>query len=1125
MKRSSIIFTTLCLFAAMSCTPDEAGMKEQMDKMATRLEAIQESIQAINAQVEALGTITQGNAITGISQDSDGNYVISYKASDDQEYCVVVATKEQMVNAPQLGVRKDVTDNIYYWSIIDPDGTENDLLDKNGHKVPVSGTTPKLSTDADGYWTVDGVRLLDASSRPIPARDGQTCIFQSIGVNEDGDMEVVLGGGKTIVLPMQQVLNLTLSQPINGARPATLPGTLEITYSVTGSAALDAIVALSGVSGLTATLDKDAQKVTLDFPAGFTSGYIVLVAYDMGTHSVIRPVFFGENTTPDPPTPPASVVEIGTAAQLVSFAQAVNAQDGSESKTAVLTADINLSSVSSWTPIGKATSASGSWDGTNFKGSFSYSGPAFKGTFNGQGHTISGFNTTSSSTTGVWGLFGVLDGATVKNLNVTGAMTVTASGELSAGGIAGAMVNSTLESCSTDIAFSMTTSTTGKRMIAGGLAGFVISKGEGRSAIRSCKASGDLVSGTKSGNTSTGFDCVAYGGIVALTTATSSAAPLVLVDNCEYTGNMTAKTALARCAGIVANGTFCQLNACVNRGNQRNTGSGGRIGNVASYLYGSQMTDCWNYGSLTTTQTDTECGGLAGLVGGATTTITGGGNRGVITSACTTVGTASGDNIRVHRGLLFANLASFGSVDGLSAGGSLWNYNGGSPTRVNVNTGNYMDYIGRYTDANASKITNISCDVEEVTAGISSAADFAEFASLVNSGASYAQFQAADGSVNLMVDIDLSGVSANWTPIGSATATTTDDISIDVSGHPFTGVFNGGGHSITGFNPSKTTGSAGTFGLFGVLKGASVSNFTLSGAMTVSATAKSHVGCVAGAAINSTISEVTCSVSVTSSGTTQSDQRFAIGGIVGLVANDGSAATNITNCTMNGNANVVQGSNTGIGVTAVTYGGIVGFASATAGTHSVITGCVNNGNMTVKLGRCAGIVGSMKQYTRLNNCTNNGTQTNSSASNRLGQICCNLESNSWIKGCVNNGDIIATGTAASADDIRLGGIVGAVSAGTVEGGGNFARVITNGHEKNAGLIFGYISNCTAVKSVSVKGLIGTYNGGNYQMKNVTDENFDVWNDITVGTSSRKYSFLGCSNTSKYTLVTDCIFVP
>ena len=101
MKRSSIIFTTLCLFAAMSCTPDEAGMKEQMDKMATRLEAIQESIQAINAQVEALGTITQGNAITGISQDSDGNYVISYKASDDQEYCVVVATKEQMVNAPQ----------------------------------------------------------------------------------------------------------------------------------------------------------------------------------------------------------------------------------------------------------------------------------------------------------------------------------------------------------------------------------------------------------------------------------------------------------------------------------------------------------------------------------------------------------------------------------------------------------------------------------------------------------------------------------------------------------------------------------------------------------------------------------------------------------------------------------------------------------------------------------------------------------------------------------------------------------------------------------------------------------------------------------------------------------------
>ena len=1119
MKRSSIILT-LSLLAAMSCTPDEAGMKEQMDKMATRLEAIQESIQAINAQVEALGTITQGNAITGISQDSDGNYVITYKAYDDQEYCVVVATKEQMVNAPQLGVRKDGTDNIYYWSIIDPDGTENDLLDKNGNKVPVSGTTPKLSTDADGYWTVDGTRLLDAGGRPIPARDGQTCIFQSIGVNDDGDMEVVLGGGKVIVLPMQQVLNLTLSEPINGTTPTSFPASKEITYAVTGSAADGAIVALSGVSGLTASLDKENSKIHLNFPAGFVGGYVVVVAYDLGTHSVIRPVFFGEGSSPEPPTP-VDVVEIATADQLAAFAQAVNAKDGSETKTAILTADINLSSIaSSWVPIGKANSATATWDGSANSGSFTYSGPAFKGTFNGQGHTISNFNTTSAGT-GVWGIFGVLDGATVKNLKVAGAMTVTASGELEAGGIVGAMVNSTVESCESSVDVTMTTSTSGKRMIYGGIAGLVYSKGTGHSAIRSCVNNGALVNSAKSGNTSTGFDCVAFGGIAALTTAPKEDNQLNVISNCTNNGAMTAHTVLARCSGIVANCTYTELNTCVNNGSQRNTGSGGRIGNVASYVCASRVNNCSNTGSLTTTQTDTQSGGLLGLVGGSASTISGGGNSGAITSACTTVTDGF-----YHRGLLFANLATIESVDGLNAGGSLWDYNGGSPIRINVNSSNVMQYIGRYAPANVSKITNITCDVEPVQAGITSAADLVEFASLVNSGASYAKF-VDNGAVNLLMDIDLSSVSSNWTPIGSATASSTDDVSFEVSGHPFTGVFNGQGHSITGFNPTKTLGSADAFGLFGVLSGATVSNFTLSGALTVSATAKSHAGCVAGVCYNSTISNVTSSVAISSTGTTNSGQRFSIGGIAGLLAGDGTVNSVINGCTNSGAANIDCGSNVNNGYTGVVYGGIVSVstAAAVANMHSQINNCVNNGEMTVKVGRCAGIVGSCKQYSKINACTNNGKQTNSSAKNRLGQITCELGSNSRIDNCINNGDIIATGTAATDDDIRVGGIVGAMSAGTVQGGESNGKVITNGHKHNSGLIFAYISNGTAITGVAVKGLIGTYNGGTYQMETVTASNFDEWTDITVGTSARKYCYLGASNSSRYTIVTDCIFVP
>lgn len=1122
MKKSGIILS-IALSVCLACKPDEAGMLAQMDKLDNRLATLEQSMAAINTQVEALGTITQGNVITSLNRDSDGNYIITYKGADDQEYTLVTAAKEQMINIPQLAVRKDESEGIYYWILVATDGTESDLLDASGKRVPVSGSAPKISTDSQGFWTVDGVRMLDGNGRPIEARDGTSCIFQSMRVNEDGDMEIVLGGGKTIVLPMQQVLNLTLSEPIDGTTPTSFPASKEITYAVTGSAASSAIVAISGAYGLTATQDKDNGKITLSFPAGFTGGYVVIVAYDMGTHSVIRPVFFGEGSSPEPPTPPTSVVEIGTAAELVAFAKAVNNQDGSETKTAILTADINLASVaSSWTPIGKGTTSSGTWDGTNFKGNFTYTGPAFKGTFNGQGHTISGFATTSSSATGVWGLFGILDGATVKNLKVNGSMTVTATGELAAGGIAGACVDATIESCETNIDVTIGNSTSGKRMIAGGVAGFVWSSAEGRSVIRACNASGNLVSTAKSGNTSTGFDCVAYGGIAALTTAASSTALPVLIENCTYSGDMTAHTVLARCSGIVANCTFSQLTSCTNSGNQRNTGSGGRLGNLASYVYGSQVTDCWNTGNLTTTQTDTQCGGLIGLVGGASTTISGGGNKGTVTSACTTVNTGE---TRVMRGLLFANLASFGSVNGMSAGGSLWAWNGGNPSRINVNESNYMDYIGRYTDANASKITNISCDVEQAKVGISSAAELVELATLVNSGGDYSKFQESDGSINLLMDIDLSSVSASWTPIGNATAASTDDINFTIEGHPFTGVFNGGGYNITGFNPTATTASGGAFGLFGVISGGSVSNFTLSGTLTASATAKSHVGAVAGVCHNSGINNVNSRVNISSAGTTHTGQRFAIGGIAGLICNDGTVASSITGCTMNGNANVDQGSNLGNGATGVIYGGIVAFSSG-QGTnmHSLITNCVNNGTMTMKTGRAAGIVGSCKQFTKMNACTNNGKQTNSSAKNRLGQITCELASNCRMDDCINNGDIIASGTAASNDDIRVGGMVGAMAAGTIEGGQSNGRVITNGHEENAGLIFAYLANATAVKKVAVKGLIGTYNGGNYAMKTVTAANFDTWTSATVA-SGRMYCFLGCANSTKTDLVTGCTLVP
>ena len=92
------------------------------------------------------------------------------------------------LNAPIIGVQKDI-DGKYYWTT-----TLNDITDwlkgENGEKLAVTGERgdsgeagtpgkdgsnaplPKLGVDADGYWTINDVRLL-CNGLPVPATGPQ----------------------------------------------------------------------------------------------------------------------------------------------------------------------------------------------------------------------------------------------------------------------------------------------------------------------------------------------------------------------------------------------------------------------------------------------------------------------------------------------------------------------------------------------------------------------------------------------------------------------------------------------------------------------------------------------------------------------------------------------------------------------------------------------------------------------------------------------------------------------------------------------------------------------------------------------------------------------------------------
>ncbi len=217
---------------------------------------------------------------------------------------------------------------------------------------------------------------------------------------------------------------------------------------------------------------------------------------------------------------------ITTAAQLVSYANLVNSGSG-RSDTVTLGCNIDMSSYSSFTPIGSSSSRS------------------FTGTFNGNGFAITGLTVTGGSYNR--GLFGYTSGATIKNLVLQGC-SVTAVSGWCAGAFVGDAYNTRLEYCY-NLGTTVSTATSGTTGI-GGLVGYA-----SEVTIVSCFNNG-YVNGTRGSATT---DC---GGIVGKLISGT-------IQYCQNLGTVSAGSSTATYAtaggifGLAQNGT---ISHCVNKG-------------------------------------------------------------------------------------------------------------------------------------------------------------------------------------------------------------------------------------------------------------------------------------------------------------------------------------------------------------------------------------------------------------------------------------------------------------------------------------------------------------------------------------------------------------------------------
>ncbi len=255
----------------------------------------------------------------------------------------------------------------------------------------------------------------------------------------------------------------------------------------------------------------------------------------------------------------ADVIEISDAAQLAAIGTNDNYPLNGSYK---LTKSISLSGYDNWTPIGN--------------------GSAFSGTFEGNGKTISGLKV---NTTGTYaGLFGQVSG-TIKNLTVTGSVTLNYSSSsatsvyagILAGNVSGILA--TIDSCSTSGDVTVTSNCTASlaftsaNVYAGGVIGnsssFIGSEilshksGTVTASYTGSKATGNVYAGGIAGKTSGSLtDCYNKGDVSATTSKGSS-----------YAGGLAGQcgaTETSYNTGTITAGTYCGAIAGYTSGSSKN---------------------------------------------------------------------------------------------------------------------------------------------------------------------------------------------------------------------------------------------------------------------------------------------------------------------------------------------------------------------------------------------------------------------------------------------------------------------------------------------------------------------------------------------------------------------------
>lgn len=194
MKRTiNYLLALTCAIMLFSCVDeyDDSFLRKEIDKIKEDIGSLKTQVSTMQKVVDAFN---EGKVITSVVQMSGGKG--SKITFNDGTSIEIVNGKD----APVIGVEE--FDNVYYWTLTS-NGSTSFLVDSNDQKLLVSGKpgeegiTPQLEIDAEGYWTVNGIRVEDSNGNVIKAQGDS--FFKGIEENEES-VTFILADDSTIVI-------------------------------------------------------------------------------------------------------------------------------------------------------------------------------------------------------------------------------------------------------------------------------------------------------------------------------------------------------------------------------------------------------------------------------------------------------------------------------------------------------------------------------------------------------------------------------------------------------------------------------------------------------------------------------------------------------------------------------------------------------------------------------------------------------------------------------------------------------------------------------------------------------------------------------------------------------------